>query len=61
MSDIYIQWLDSSGWSTTETVENGTKMNGYLITSIMKEVQGRFPDKRIRAVDSDGRIVDILS
>ena len=61
MSDLYIQWLDSSGWVTTQVIDNGTKLNGQLITMAMKDVQAYFPNHRVRAVDSDGRIVDILS
>ena len=58
--DLQIQWLDSSGWSTTSLIDGGAKMNGQMIQLAMQDVQRRMPGKRIRAVDGDGRLVDML-
>lgn len=59
MNNVLIQWLDSSGWSTTVNAD-ASGMNGDLIRMYMEQAQRNFPGKRIRAVDEDGRILDIL-
>ena len=57
MSDIQIQAQDTTGnWRTYLIVENQSQR----IISEMRSLQSRDPNYRIRAVDSDGRIVDIL-
>lgn len=60
MNDAYIQSLDSSGWTTHNSIDNGANMNGYILSIVMKETQNIFPNRRIRAVDEDGRLIDIL-
>jgi len=61
MNDLHIQWLDSSGWVTNRVIDNGVNLNGRMINMAMEEVQRYFPGKRIRAVDENGRVVDIFS
>lgn len=61
MSDLIIQWLDSSGWANARRVDDGANANGYLINEWMREVARNYPGHRVRAVDADGRIVDILA
>ena len=57
MCDIYIQAQDTTGnWRTYSIVMN----HSQRILSEMKSLQSRYPDYRIRAIDSDGRVVDIL-
>ena len=60
MDNLEIQWLDSSGWSTVSTIADGALMNGAMIRQAMEDVSRRMPGKRIRAVDENGRLVDIL-
>ena len=54
---VHIQLQDLSGnWRTY-----GSTMNiSQMVTSEMRNLQRRFPNQRVRAVDSSGRIVDIL-
>lgn len=61
MNDLHIQWLDYSGWVTNRVIDNGVNLGGYQITQAMKEVASYFPGKRVRAVDANGRIVDIFN
>ena len=57
MNDIQIQAQDTTGnWRTYLTVLNQSQR----ILSEMRSLQSRYPDYRIRAIDSDGRVVDIL-
>jgi hypothetical protein len=60
-NDLYIQWLDYSDWVTNRIIDNGVKLGGYQITQAMQEVSNYFPGKRIRAVDGNGRLVDIYN
>jgi hypothetical protein len=59
-TDLQIQWLDNSGWVTNRTIDNGVNLGGNQITRAMQEVSNYFPGKRIRAVDGNGRLVDML-
>lgn len=59
-NDLHIQWLDGSGWVTNRVIDNGTELDGNHITRAMQEVSNYFPGKRIRAVDGNGRLVDML-
>jgi hypothetical protein len=55
--DIQIQLQDKTGnWRTFNVAAN----HPQRITQAMKELAGQYPDKRVRAVDSAGRLVDIL-
>jgi hypothetical protein len=57
MSDIQIQAQDTTGnWRTYLIVMNQSQR----ILSEMRSLQSRYPNYRIRAIDSDGRVVDIL-
>lgn len=54
---ISIQLQDQSGnWRTYHQTQNIP----LLIRQSMEELKRQFPDLRIRAVDSEGRLVDIL-
>lgn len=57
MDNINLQVQDETGNWRTYTV---TQNNSQLIIMGMRQLQWQFPDKRIRAVDSNGRLVDIL-
>jgi hypothetical protein len=57
MDQIQIQLQDITGvWKTMSMVYN----NPQFILTAMKSLKERFPDKRIRAVDTGGRLVDML-
>lgn len=58
MSDnAFIQVLQSGGsWWTVNTVMNVSQ----FITHSMTETQSRYPNSRVRAVDDNGRILDIM-
>jgi hypothetical protein len=57
MNQVEIQLQDITGnWRTYHITLN----NSQMILSEMKQLSSRFPDQRVRAVDMDGRIVDIL-
>lgn len=57
MEFISIQVQDQSGnWRTYQQTQNIP----LLIRQGMEELKRQFPDLRVRAVDSDGRLVDIL-
>jgi hypothetical protein len=54
--NIQIQADFSGNWRTVSHVMN----NSQYITHAMKSVSKMHPTKRIRAVDSNGRLVDML-
>lgn len=57
MDYVSIQAQDLSGiWRTYRNVQN----NSQRILDEMRSLKSQFPDFRIRAVDSNGRLVDIL-
>ena len=57
MEFISIQLQDQSGnWRTYQQTQNIP----MLIRQGMEELKRQFPELRVRAVDSDGRLVDIL-
>jgi hypothetical protein len=57
MNQVQIQLQDTSGnWRTYHVTLN----NSQMILSEMKQLSSRHPNQRVRAVDMDGRIVDIL-
>ena len=57
MNNIQIQLQDISGnWKTMSNVIN----NSQIIIAAMKSLKERFPDKRVRAVDVNGRLVDLM-
>ena len=54
---VQIQLQDMTGnWRTFHITQN----NSQQILSEMKQLSSRFPDQRVRAVDMEGKIVDIL-
>jgi hypothetical protein len=58
MSDnIQIQVQDDTGnWRTYQITIN----NSQMIRSAMRQLKEQFPENRVRAVDMDGRFVDML-
>lgn len=54
---INIQLQQGTGnWVTYQTTTN----NSFFIIQAMKQLSSRYPNSRVRAVDQDGRVVDIL-
>jgi hypothetical protein len=52
-----IQIRDYGGlWLTVSSVVNNLQRIGFE----MQSVQSRYPDRRVRAVDKSGRLVDLL-
>jgi hypothetical protein len=52
-----IQIQDYSGtWRTVSNVISNLQRIGFELRS----VQSRYPDRRVRAVGKDGRLIDIL-
>lgn len=49
-----------SDWSTISRIDNGTKMSAQLIVSAMESAKRQSPEHRVRAVDEDGRLIDML-
>jgi hypothetical protein len=57
MNQVQIQLQDMTGnWRTYHVTLN----NSQMILSEMKQLSSRFPNQRVRAVDMDGKLVDIL-
>jgi len=55
--DVYIQYQDVTGsWYTVMSVNN----EDNRIIAGMKSVSSQYPGSRVRAVDENGRVVDIL-
>jgi hypothetical protein len=55
MADIQIQDATKM-WRTVERVQLNLQRIGYALQA----VQRRYPDRRVRAVDNNGRLLDIL-
>lgn len=54
---IQIQLLDSTGnWRTYHVTNNIPAM----VNTGMRQLKGQYPDHRIRAVNANGRLVDML-
>jgi hypothetical protein len=57
MDNVSIQIQDYGGnWVTVSKVVNNLQRVGFELRS----VQSRYRDKRVRAVDQDGRLIDTL-
>ncbi len=57
MNQVQIQLQDTTGnWRTFGITQN----NSQQILFEMKHLSSNFPNQRVRAVDMDGKIVDIL-
>lgn len=55
--NVYIQYQDVTGsWYMVMVTEN----EGPRILMAMKTVSNQYPGSRVRAVDENGRVVDIL-
>jgi len=53
-----IQIQDYSGnWRTVSNVVNNLQRIGFELRS----VKSRYPDRRVRAVGKDGRLIDLLN
>lgn len=58
MSDnIQVQVQDDTGnWRTYQI----TTDNSQMIRAAMRQLKMQFPDNRVRAVDMDGKLVDMM-
>lgn len=57
MDQVQIQLMDESGnWRTYSYTPN----NSVLYRDGMRQLQWQFPYARIRAVDMNGRVIDIF-
>ncbi len=57
MDQIEIQLQDTTGnWRTYSVTQNIST----LIISAMRSLKDQFPDQRVRAVDGNGRLVDLI-
>ena len=54
--NVEIQIQDTGTWKTVHVTQNQSQQ--VLIN--MKSIQSRYPDKRVRAVDSVGRLIDLI-
>jgi hypothetical protein len=57
--DVKIQYLTESGWSTTRYIAG--PVNSYMLTLDMQETARMLPGRRVRAVDTNDRVIDILN
>ena len=56
MDLVNVQIQDySKNWLTVSRVVNNLQRIGYE----MRSVQSRYPDRRVRAVDNDGHLIDL--
>jgi aspartate aminotransferase-like enzyme len=59
MDSYYVQAQDKSGnWRTYNTTPATT--NVQRVFSLMESLQRQYPEYRIRTIDKNGRIIDIL-
>jgi hypothetical protein len=59
--DLLIQVANKySDWSTINRVGNGAGSSAQLVQSYMEAAARMLPDHRVRAVDENGRLIDIL-
>ena len=57
MDYVDVQIQDRSGvWVTVSTVFNDLQRIGFELRS----VASRYPDRRVRAVDKRGRLIDLI-
>ena len=56
---ILIQYLDECGWQTVRNITG--PQSAYMTNLDMKEVARMFPSRRVRAVDGNERLIDILN
>ena len=53
---IEIQIQDGGNWRTIHITFN----NSQIILNEMNNLKNRYPDKRVRAIDKNGRVVDMM-
>ena len=59
--DLLIQVANRySDWSTVTRVGGGANSSAQLVRRYMEAAAQMLPDHRVRAVDEDGRLIDIL-
>lgn len=58
MEHVEIQVQDSTGNWRTYSVQ--MQNNSLMIQMAMKALKDQFPDQRVRAVDQDGRLIDVM-
>jgi hypothetical protein len=58
MEDYRIQFLDNSGWRTCVTFSS--RSDGAQVRREMEQAQVYYPGHRIRCVDSEDRLIDLL-
>lgn len=59
--DLLIQVANRySDWSTVTRVADGAKSSAQLVQSYMEAAARMLPNHRVRAVDENGRLIDIL-
>jgi hypothetical protein len=57
MDMIEIQVQDTTGnWRTHSITQNVSA----LITEAMRSLKWQFPDQRVRAIDGNGRMIDVI-
>jgi len=60
--DLLIQVANRySDWSTVTRVADGAKFSAQLVSSYMEAASRMWPNHRVRAVNEDGRLIDILN
>jgi hypothetical protein len=60
--DLLIQVANKfSNWSTINRVGGAAGASAQIVRSYMESVARMLPDHRVRAVDEDGRLIDILN
>lgn len=58
MRNIYIQFQEGGMWRNCMTLTEGASSQRILMD--MQAAKNMYTDKRIRAVDHDGRLIDML-
>lgn len=58
MEDVEIQAQDTTGNWRTYHITNTSNSQRILIE--MRSLKSRYPDFRVRAVDGNGRLIDLL-
>jgi hypothetical protein len=53
---VEIQIQDGGNWRTIHITFN----NSQLILNEMKTLKQRYPDKRVRAINNNGRMIDMI-
>jgi len=59
IQNYYVQFQDLSGWRTCSTMSATNGSQRLLIE--METAQRYYPGHRIRIIDDEGRVIDILN